>query len=273
MELMVAISVIALLVAILVPSLAHARAAAARAKCAVNLRQIGAAMTSYANDDPVHSFPRAPYRAKQNLQLDNAGYLVPDTFGHSGYVGDNNVPASLFLLMKTEKLPPKMFLCPSVGGTPYAEDVTRSSNWQRIPQQMTYSLAAPFPAGAGINARFVWTDEVGPRFAIAADINPGTRGGGNPPNNVRSPKHDAAGSKMKAANSNNHQNKGQNVLFGDMHVEFAATPYCGAIHARTGVPDNIYTAGNGDGGTCDEKSYPVDAQDSVLLPTDDPGGK
>jgi prepilin-type processing-associated H-X9-DG protein len=76
---------------------------------------------------------------------------------------------------------------------------------------------------------------------------------------------------MAAANSNNHRNKGQNVVYIDGHVEFQTTPYCGAH--RAGLRDQIYTAGAGDGGTCDEKSLPVDKQDSVLLPTDDPGGR
>ncbi len=273
-EMLVVVAIIALLVAILLPSLSHARVLANRTKCAVNLRGIGQAMANYASEDAGRSFPRAPYRVDQNLQLDNAGYLVPDTFGHSGYVGDNNVPASLFFLMKNQHLSPRLFLCPAADqGTPYTEDVQESSNWQRIPEQMNYSMAAPFPAAAGINNRFLWTDDISPRFALVSDINPGTRGGGTPPNNVVGPRHTDTTSKLAAGNSNNHQNKGQNVVFGDMHVEFATTPYCGEVHKKTGVPDNIFTAGAGEGGTCDQKSYPVDAQDSVMLPTDDPGGK
>ena len=77
---------------------------------------------------------------------------------------------------------------------------------------------------------------------------------------------------MAAANSNNHANKGQNVAYGDTHVEFQKTPYCGAHHDSTGISDNIYTAGAGDNGLCSDKAFPVDAQDSVLLPTDDPNG-
>jgi hypothetical protein len=38
------------------------------------------------------------------------------------------------------------------------------------------------------------------------------------------------------ANSPNHGQAGQNVLYGDMHVEFRVTPYCGVDG------DNIYTA-------------------------------
>lgn len=104
-------------------------------------------------------------------------------------------------------------------------------------------------------------------------MNPGTRGGGNVPNNVIGPAHTADAYHLMAGNSNNHDNRGQNVLFLDGHVTFEVTPYCGAIHLTTGIPDNIYAAGTGDNGACSETAYPVDAADSVCLPTDDPGGK
>ena len=110
-----------------------------------------------------------------------------------------------------------------------------------------------------------------PEFALVADMNPGTRNlGSSRPNNVIGPKHDDPD--KSAANSNNHTNRGQNVLYADGHVDFSDTPYCGATHS-TGIRDNIYTAGAGDGGACSDTAMPVDEKDSVMLPTDDPGGK
>jgi hypothetical protein len=41
---------------------------------------------------------------------------------------------------------------------------------------------------------------------------------------------------LRLGNSRNHDQAGQNVLYGDMHVEFRTTPYCGVDG------DNIYTA-------------------------------
>jgi prepilin-type processing-associated H-X9-DG protein len=274
-ELLVVIGIIAVLIAIVLPSLFRAREQANRVKCANNLRQIYMAMYFYSNNERDHGFPRAVYNpTNQQLQLDNAGYMVPDTFGHSGYVGENNVPASLFLLFKTMNVNPVLLICPSSNGAPTFVNVDRqlSSNWETIPRDMTYSLTTPYPSPAAVTSGFLWRNTLKADFPLAADINPGTRGGNNPPNNVIAPPHDAPTRLMRQANSNNHANVGQNVVYADGHVQFQTTPYCGARHPN-GFVDHIYTAGDTDGGSCDDKSLPVDKADAVMLPTDDPGGQ
>lgn len=275
-ELLVVIGIIALLMAILMPTLSGAWERANRLKCANNLRQIGVAMAMYAQADHDHWFPRTEYdRRRDQLLLDNnAGYGVVNPFGNSGYVGENNVPASTFLLFREQMLPPSVFICPSTDAEPgfVNEDRLQSSNWKFVPGNMTYSIACPYPGPAAEAAGYIWKNRFKTDFALAADINPGTRGGSSPPNNVSGPAHDAPAAKLAAANSNNHRNKGQNVLYGDMHVEFSATPYCGMQRSST-LRDHIYTAGDSDGGLCDDKALPVDEKDSVLFPTDDPGGK
>ena len=273
-ELLVVIGIIALLVAILLPVLGRARERAKRVQCASNLRQIGLSMVAYSSGEPDGGLPRTTYNPKNNqLQLDNAGYLVQNSFGNSGYVGENNVPASMFLLLKTQHLPPSIFICPSSDGEPgfRGADPQLSSNWQSIPLNLSYSLATPYPrAGTG----FVWKNTLSAEFAVAADINPGTRVGNRRVltlNNVAGPRHDAPAIQMALANSNNHLNRGQNVLYGDGHVEFQDTPYCG-VTRNAGFRDNIYTAGAGEPGTIGKNALPVDKIDSVLLPTDDVGG-
>jgi hypothetical protein len=232
-------------------------------------------MLLYSGNEHNAGYPRTKYDPTQHLQLDNAGFGIPETFGNKGYVGDNNVPASLFLLLKNQGLPAATFICPSADGQPgfTSSDPKLSSNWELIPLNLSYSMATPFPTAAAVKAGFVWRAPIPADFALAADINPGTRGGTNPPNNSAGPSHDASGKAMAAANSNNHRNQGQNVLYGDGRVEYSTTPYCGMPRPAVGFRDNIYTAGAGDGGSTSDTALPVDDMDSVLLPTDDPGGK
>jgi prepilin-type processing-associated H-X9-DG protein len=71
---------------------------------------------------------------------------------------------------------------------------------------------------------------------------------------------------MKTANSNNHNEDGQNVLYADGHVEFQQNPFVGIDR------DNVFTARTGE--KPDPKTelivaWPYDGKDSILLPTDD----
>ena len=63
---------------------------------------------------------------------------------------------------------------------------------------------------------------------------------------------------MKQGNSNNHDEDGQNVLFGDGYVEFVQSPFVGVNK------DNIFTSKSGK-----VIDAPQDPDDTVLLPTDD----
>ena len=64
---------------------------------------------------------------------------------------------------------------------------------------------------------------------------------------------------------NNHDEDGQNVLYGDGHVEFQSNPFCGVQR------DHIYTSRSSGTNPYVSRGVvysPYDANDSVLLPTD-----
>jgi hypothetical protein len=185
-----------------------------------------------------------------------------------------------------------VFICPSSQGErafgPGATKGTAdSSNWPEIPKNLTYSYACPFATASGSNSAigggWKFNNSLGSDYPIAADINPGTQGG--PPSNTNSVNtvpYNAGKKQMQRANSNNHQNEGQNVVYADAHVEFQQTPFCGAPRVganNTAIPfrDNIYTSGqgsttDGSGSTFSSSSPPSDPQDMFLLPSDDANG-
>jgi prepilin-type processing-associated H-X9-DG protein len=102
------------------------------------------------------------------------------------------------------------------------------------------------------------TNLLSAEFAVGADRNPGVSNGGD---NVYAPALGSASSIMRQANSENHEHDGQNVLYGDGHVSWQQTPFCGVQN------DNIYTSQNGVAPTVE--CSPASTTDSVLLPTDE----
>jgi prepilin-type N-terminal cleavage/methylation domain-containing protein/prepilin-type processing-associated H-X9-DG protein len=288
-ELLVVIGIIALLISILLPSLNRARETANRVKCASNLRQIGQAILLYSNDSK-GPYPRTMYDGGAaplsgttaiNVQGYSASVVTPtptngctDPFNGActvvaQYGYSNNVPMALYLLLRTEDITSSVFVCPSSnatadvygGGTNTA---LNQVNFTNIQANLSYSYACPYPDTNALGSGFKMVQGLEPTFAVAADINPGTTGNsGN--DNVLFPNTSSSAQQMQEGNSNNHGKQGQNVLYGDGHVEFQNNPFCGVDR------DNIYTRGGVTWGTTaqDLVSSPYTANDSVLLPTDD----
>ncbi|MDB5329468.1 MAG: putative major pilin subunit [Phycisphaerales bacterium] len=273
-DLCIVLVVLVLLFGAMVPALlSTAGEMSNRVKCAGNLRQIGLVMIMYANAERNGGFPRTYFdRDSSSLLSDTTGYNVKDSFSKGegpSPVGNNNVTASFFLALKTMDITPDVFICPSTPGQPGFTPgqpgtgnnaVQNASNWATIPLNMTYSVNVMFPSQAAVQTGWKWNNTLNYEFAIAADINSGAQG-------LATISPGATREQFRAVNSPNHNGDGENVLFGDGHVEFTSTPFCGMTRPGTTFKDNVYTSGSS---VQTIGQMPVDLYDSVMLPVTDP---
>ncbi|HWB52607.1 MAG TPA: DUF1559 domain-containing protein [Tepidisphaeraceae bacterium] len=292
-ELLVVIGIIALLISILLPSLNRARETANRIKCGSNLRQIGQALLLYSNENN-GAFPRTYFdqgsansTASSGWVVNTQGSMASDPFAETlganpstdtANVGANNIPASLFLLLRTEEISSAVFVCPSSsaqadtfgGGTNTA---LNHSNFSSIAQNLSYSYANPFPNASAINYGYKMNSSMDPSFALMADINPGSSTAGTTGNPFANLQSTSAQSVMKYANSTNHDQDGENVLFADGHVDFVNNPFVGiqkdCIYTQSDITG---TSSTGNGNSTVIVGSPSSANDSVLLPTDGSDG-
>jgi prepilin-type N-terminal cleavage/methylation domain-containing protein/prepilin-type processing-associated H-X9-DG protein len=269
-ELLVVLGILGILVAILLPYVEKVRETSRRAQCMANLSQIMTALRSYASVND-HFFPSTIFDKAHGGYAAFTGADSPDPFAKDTQVKPNDVSASLWLLVHEGYLQPKSFVCPSSGNEvdPMRTDGNAMGPEKRSNftsgQYLSYSYASPFSTAD----KYKLDDTQPSDFALIADKNPGVIG----------PEFDASPFELAAANSRNHRQAGQNVLYADGHVQFQMTPFCGT--GTTDHRDNIYTARAPvpvpsnlippveSTGFLGHDVSPAAANDSYLVPTDE----
>ena len=275
-DLIVGLFLCGVIVSVTIPFVQGARDVANKAKCASNLHQLGLAILLYQNDNN-QSYPRTVTdttgdpRPTWGTPYDAKGELGPikdaNPFdGGKAAPAANDVSAAFFLLLRNEQITPQVFVCPSTklkawdfGGKAHtAQDWTNWQTGQGLADHLSYSYQNPYPSNQAIANGFQIKNPDA-TFAIASDMNPGVDA-------VLKVTMQSSMKEMQAANSLNHRQEGQNVLYGDGHAEYQSNPFCGTQH------DNIFTAfGPVPGDEKQEKAVVVsssrDGIDSILLPT------
>ena len=274
------VAIIALLVAILMPALAHAKELAKRLQCATNLRSIGEAVGVYqaTNNDINPAVCKAWENSPGHFGM--AGVLdKANTHWYGGSDGNYEIngyfqqwpctAADLYMLVRFVELLPATFLCPS--STEVEMDIEEAIKNNDLINDWTDLLC--FQSGENISYCYNWPyyedtlldGSSSPKLGLAADMNPNLTGKNETDGHKNCTwKGEDDGIRKVIRNSRNHKRNGQNVLFAGFNVKWCS----GAKGPLVGIAeDNIYTYNCGDsqgvgcwGGT----DGPVNARDTYI---------
>ena len=308
-ELLVVIAIVVVLIVILIPTVMKARESGRRAYCGANLHALGVAVRNYSEN--MGMYPRTIYdiapggvlgagtdvarkpiqgqgvvttaftNAWGNNPYSGSGATGYNTGGNNNTPLPNDVTAALFVLIRTNFMNSKQFVCPSASGyfpdkyIPTDVNNNQPANRSNFTSRnnLSYSFTMPYPGesyigsyldgnggnpngGSGYTAGlippasqagYLYGKRMKPTLPMAADLNPGNSG---VPALTALTTNSNSGD-LRQGNSNNHGRDGQNVLYAGGNVEWVKTPFAGAGQ------DNMYTRA---------KSLPDNV---ALTPTDD----
>jgi prepilin-type N-terminal cleavage/methylation domain-containing protein len=238
-ELLVVVAIIALLIAILLPSLGKARELSQRSTCVANLRGIMQSTIVYAGENQEYYPYLGPPKMSTSIPSQNIqspGGVIHDMFY---LVGNGQVGAKQFIC-KSDPCDTKTSAVPTEydpykdGGQSFRISATgnAASDIATDGACFSYSFAFQYcnntsggPSTFSIAA--FWRNTVDAAVPLCADLNPGAQ-------------PQQTGGVQKVRNSQNHAGDGQNVGFGDAHAEFTRNPACGENN------DNMWTVGDTD---------------------------
>lgn len=274
-ELLVVVAIIALLISILLPSLARARELAKRTTCAANMSGIGKGLHTYASDGnqgmPIsaHAAPAAggtgatgnvTYARMIGSKRGQSNNPAAGEIINPGTTSQISTARNLWTLIRSGGSTPGSFVCPSSEDNKNDED-NPQDYWdfgkgdsitegtlgaqQTAPahqfgwKQISYGYQIPYGQYGKPSA------EGDQRMVLAADKGPyGTAQGmdgesGPNPGNPTGVTSTSSPDDWRRYNSPNHggtgDGEGQNVLYADSHADWSNKPTAGP------ALDNIYT--------------------------------
>jgi prepilin-type processing-associated H-X9-DG protein len=248
--LLTSVIVLLSLALVLWPAYQRERRHSNRHLCGTNLSEIGKAMMAYANDyDGVLPVAGGQGTVWGSKLSDWRGESRDDAFGFdpNGTGGAATASASLYLLVRSGRVSPELFVCRKDKGTTvfrpekYGIGADRLSDlWDFGPdpaRHCSYAYHMPY-------SQYRLTTSSEPGMAVAADRNPWIDGPRQKAGDFSLFKPDLTrfkGTTEEAVQGNSpvHGYDGQNVLYLDGHVEFARRAYCGF------EDDNVYTCRDG----------------------------
>ncbi|UCG33274.1 MAG: prepilin-type N-terminal cleavage/methylation domain-containing protein [Phycisphaerales bacterium] len=245
-ELLVVVAIIALLISILLPSLARARELSKRTVCSANMRGVGQACKIYAQENE-EFWPTVETTTGKVTYIDAIGLNRSSVSDSSS--STMSTTRNFWMLIRNGDITVKLMKCPS--SNELMDDTENLNTYYDFKGSgfVSYGYQIPYPTPDYCRP----SEDMDPRMVLAADRGPWTMTESASGQEVAQEKvyvgdtMSSTGMRlsqfsredMRALNSPNHggvgNGEGQNCLFQDGHVEFMQTSFTGVDE------DNIFT--------------------------------